>query len=100
MGRDWSKQRKRDVTNRSRQQEIDNAGCLARAVVEHDHPELTKDQLRAEALALVAQYRGNVRQLPTLIELKCYRCNHRGRAKVWPGGSKRFKCSRCGATSI
>lgn len=60
----------------------------------------SKAEMRAESAALVAAYPGPIRRLPTFIDLKCYRCNHRGRVKVYPGERKRFKCSRCGALSL
>lgn len=73
-------------------------GIAARAVAEAEPaPQRSKAELRAEAEAALAAYRGPVRRLPTVHELRCL-CGHRGRVAV-PAelGRPRFRCSRCGS---
>jgi hypothetical protein len=60
----------------------------------------SKADLRAEAADAVERYTGRVQLCPTIIELKCVGCNHRGRVKVWRGEKKRFRCSKCGYLSM
>jgi transposase-like protein len=77
--------------------------AVMRLLLADDKPEpkLSKEAARAEMEAALANYRGAINRLPTVIEVKCYRCNHRGRV-LMPNGNttKRFKCSKCGATSL
>ena len=42
---------------------------------------------------------GEIKRLPTFIDLKCPRCGHRGRAKYHGRTRPRFRCSKCGATT-
>lgn len=94
MGRDWSKSKSRTKAVESRRAEIDVARILA-----EDLPRQSKDELRAQAAEALSRYHGPIRRLPTLIDLKCYHCNHRGRV-VLRDTSARFVCSKCGAKSL
>lgn len=97
MARDWSKQRNRDNAAATRRAEV----MLARELADYDGPRPSKADLREEAAVAVAQYRGPVRRLPTVIELKCYACNHRGRVTLPYGNTtRRFRCGKCGALSL
>jgi hypothetical protein len=96
MGRDWSKLRRREQGNSANREEA----AVMRLLYERP-PQLSKEEARAEMEDALARYRGAVRKLPTIIEVKCYRCNHRGRASMPSGNTvKRFKCSKCGALSL
>ena len=96
MARDWSKLRRRENTSASLREEA----AVMRLLYERPK-QLSKVEARAEMEAALARYRGTIRQLPTIVELKCYKCNHRGKA-IMPNGNttKRFKCSKCGAMSL
>lgn len=98
MGRNWSRQRDREAMARTRAAQIDQARYLGDLEAPEVQP--SKAELVAEARDAIARYTGPVRRLPTVIRLKCYRCNHQGKAHVQPGQRRRFKCSRCGATSL
>jgi hypothetical protein len=98
VGRNWSKQKVRDAAQRHRQAATDMAHYLVELEAPSAQP--SKAELREEAAAAIARYTGPVRRLPTMVDLKCYRCNHRGRVRVYPGERKRFKCSKCGAVSL
>jgi hypothetical protein len=65
---------------------------LAEDVTPQDQAAIAADMARA-----VAEYRGPVRRLPTIIDVRCV-CGHRKRVALSPGKVRpRFRCSRCGA---
>jgi hypothetical protein len=95
MANDWSKQRRRDQTRTAKRQDVEIARILA-----EDRPvPPSKAELRAQANAAIADHRRAIDKLPTVVEVKCYRCNHRGRIKVYDVNA-RFRCSKCGALSL
>jgi hypothetical protein len=95
MGLDWSKQRRRELAGRAAAEAVADADRLAR--VERGEPaEPSKAELRAEAAAAVATYRGPIKRLPTIHDLRCI-CGHRAKVSVQPGPRPRFRCSRCGS---
>lgn len=98
MARNWSKNRSRALSNASRASEIDDSRYAAESDgLAERRP---KSELRAETDALVAQFRGKVRQLPTYAGLRCRSCGHRGTARVPSGQSPAFRCSKCRSTLV
>lgn len=100
MGLSWSKDRRRTLSRLAATDGMERA----RLVAELDggqlyRPEQSKEEMRAETAALVEEYRGKIKRLPTFVPLKCV-CGHRGRAMVKPGRKPRFRCSKCGALSL
>jgi len=65
-----------------------------------DEPQPSKDELRAQAAAALANYRGPIRRLPMYTALRCRSCGHRGTARVAPGSNPRFRCSACGSSLV
>lgn len=96
MGLDWSKRRRQSNSARG----TDPDAALARLASEPATPQPSKAALRAESADAIERYTGRVQLCPTIIELKCVGCNHRGRVKVWRGERKRFRCSKCGYLSM
>jgi hypothetical protein len=98
MATDWSKLRRRAQARTAKRDNIEIARILHE---DEPKPQLSKEEARAEMASALARYRGAVHKLPTIVEVKCYRCNHRGRASMPNGNTaKRFKCSKCGALSL
>lgn len=95
MARDWSKQRRREAAKRTAGEAVERARYLAELEAPDTKPS-SKAELRAEADRLVAEYRGPVRRLATVIEVRCP-CGHRGKVRVPPGRPRpRLRCRRCG----
>lgn len=59
-------------------------------------PAVRKADLRALADAAVATRAGTVTQLAAPVRVSCCGCGHSGSARVRPGTSPRFRCSKCG----
>lgn len=94
MGRESSKPR-RDKPRIVAGYQFDAARALA------DYVEPTKEQLREEARDAVRRYfadSGRITKLPTILNLQCPKCRHRGSARLPPGRTMpRFRCKRCGS---
>lgn len=95
MARDWSKLKSRELGRQAVSEERQIINELARS---EPHP--TKDELRAQASAALADYRGPIRKLPMFAALRCRSCGHRGTARVPPGLAPAFRCSNCGSSLV
>ena len=97
MALNWSKHTRRGQNRTAKRMDVD----IARILQEERPAPPSKEQLRADMADAMSRYRGAIHKLPTVVELKCYRCNHRGKATMPNGNTtKRFKCSKCGAMSL
>ncbi len=97
MARSWSKDRERKLAASAR------SADYADMVTFSDPPELSpsKDELRAETERLMAEFKGPIRRLKTVVSLQCRTCNHRGTARVEPGTTDpNFKCRACGSSLV
>ena len=97
MARNWSSAKRREQAARAARDAVDDSRYLDDEPFE---PAPSKAELRAEAELAIAAYRGRVRRLPMYAALRCRVCGHRGRARVPPGASPRFKCSACKSTLV
>lgn len=93
MARDWSKSKRTQQARQAAQAAAIDARYLSEMDVA---PGPSKSDLRAQAAAAMATFRGSVKRLPMRLEMKCPRCRHRGWATVRGGTERRFCCSRCG----
>lgn len=74
---------------------MDQARYLAELASDDVQP--SKAELREQAKAACASFRGDVKRLPMIIALCCPSCKHRGSARIPPGRKMpRFRCKRCG----
>lgn len=81
MARNWSKLRSRDQAMRSRRAEYDNAAYLRDLEAA---PPPSKADLRLMAESAVHIYKNRIKHLPTIVNLRCPKCRHRGKATVQP----------------
>ncbi len=100
MGRrDWGRQRANDLLSRARTERT-----LARYISDREAPaaiqQISKADLRAQADAALAEYRGPIKPLPMIAALRCRTCGHRGNARVPAGKSPSFRCSACGSSLV
>lgn len=95
MARDWSRQANRDRERVARRADAEIARILA-----EDEPRPSKVELRAQADAAIAGYRGPIKRLPMFAALRCRSCGHRGAARVPPGATPSFRCSACGSSLV
>jgi len=93
VGRNWSKQRDRDLANSA----AADGYALAAMLNGEFATGPSKAELREMADKACATAR--IRRLPTRVDVKCGKCGHTGRAFVRDGEPRRFKCSKCGAAT-
>lgn len=92
MALDWSRNRRRANGKDAIVREQALMQELAR-----DDPQVSKAELREQAASAMATWRGRINRLATVLELKCPRCRHYGKAAIPPDLPRpRFRCSRCG----
>lgn len=95
-GRNFSSTRRQDQAARAQRQEIETRLAIARVAIEDGDRGPSKEELRAQAAMALASFRGNVKRLPTMIDVQCP-CGHRRRVAIPQGRERpRFRCSRCG----
>lgn len=97
MALDWSKRKRVEAASQARLADIALGHALASEPEERGP---SNAELRAQAAAALAAYRGPVTRLPTFAALRCRSCGHRGTARVPPGSSPSFKCSACGSSLV
>lgn len=85
---------------RNRSADVDNALYLRDLSGQTAQP--SKAELRAEADALMARYKGEVKRLNSVVGLRCRTCGHRGTAHIRPEADAvpRFRCTRCGSSLV
>jgi ribosomal protein S27E len=96
MALNYTKQRNRDLAAKALRLATDERAYAAELAGGGAEP--SKAQLRAEAAALLAQYRRPVRVVARKLRVKCRCCGHEGVVRLLPGKAlPKFRCSRCGA---
>jgi hypothetical protein len=68
---------------------------LTRPMPEPIEERQSKAEMRAEADAAIAEFKGQIQRLPTMHELRCP-CGHRAKVSAPAGARPRFRCSKCG----
>lgn len=96
MGRNWSRRKASDQAKA----EMVEKHRLAVALAPTPEMAPTKEELRHQAAAAMANYTGPIKRLPTYAALRCRTCGHRGTAVVPQGAEPRFKCSACGSSLV
>ena len=98
MARDFARLRRKAQGLSAIRQELADRRAFDELVPQDRQAE--KDELRAQADAAVAAFRGSVQVLDTHVALRCRTCGHRGTARVRRGARPKFRCRNCGSSLV